>query len=74
MRKEFRETGGTLQNLEGANLLQLLSTRFLHKETCKIKNRTKYRQVTEARGWPEDGKDIALRNAILLGLKIRLVY
>ena len=34
----------------------------------------KYRQVTDACGWPENAKDMALRNAILLGLKNPKVY
>lgn len=34
----------------------------------------KCRQVTDACGWPEDAKDMALRNAILLGLKNPKVY
>ena len=34
----------------------------------------KCRQITDAYGWPEDAKDIALRNAILVGLKNPMVY
>ena len=34
----------------------------------------KCRQITDACGWPEDAKDMALRNAILLGLKNPMVY
>ena len=34
----------------------------------------KCRQITSACGWPEDTKDMALRNAILLGLKNPAVY
>ncbi|PFX14801.1 Retrovirus-related Pol polyprotein from transposon 17.6 [Stylophora pistillata] len=34
----------------------------------------KCRQVTDACGWPEDAKDMALRNTILLGLKNPKVY
>ncbi|PFX30005.1 Retrovirus-related Pol polyprotein [Stylophora pistillata] len=34
----------------------------------------KCRQVTDACGWPEDAKDVALRNVILLGLKNPKVY
>ena len=33
----------------------------------------KWRQITDACGWPEDAKDMALRNAILLGLKNPMV-
>ena len=31
-------------------------------------------QITDACGWPENAKDMALRNAILLGLKNPMVY
>ena len=34
----------------------------------------KCRQITDACGWPEDAKDMALRNAILFGLKNPMVY
>ena len=34
----------------------------------------KCRQITDACGWPEDAKDMALRDAILLGLKNPKVY
>ena len=34
----------------------------------------KCRQITDACGWPEDAKDMALRNAVLLGLKHPMVY
>ena len=34
----------------------------------------KCRQITDACGWPEDAKDMVLRNAILLGLKNPMVY
>lgn len=34
----------------------------------------KCRQVTDAYGWPEGAEDMALRNAILLGLKNPKVY
>ena len=34
----------------------------------------KCRQITDTCGWPEDAKDMALRNAILLGLKNPMVY
>ena len=34
----------------------------------------KCRQITNACGWPESAKDMALRNAILLGLKNPMVY
>ena len=34
----------------------------------------KCRQITDTCGWPEDAKDMALKNAILLGLKNPLVY
>ena len=34
----------------------------------------KCRQITDACGWPENAKDMALRNAILLGLKNPMVY
>ena len=34
----------------------------------------KCRQITDACGWPEDAKDMALRNALLLGLKNPKVY
>ena len=34
----------------------------------------KCRQITDACGWPEDAKDMALRNTILLGLKNPEVY
>ena len=34
----------------------------------------KCRQITDACGWPEEAKDMALRNAILLGLKNPMVY
>ena len=34
----------------------------------------KCRQITDACGWPEDAKDMALRNAILVGLKNPMVY
>ena len=34
----------------------------------------KCRQITDACGWPKDAKDMALRNAILLGLKNPKVY
>ena len=34
----------------------------------------KCRRITDACGWPEEAKDMALRNAILLGLKNSNVY
>lgn len=34
----------------------------------------KCRQITDACGWPEEAKDMALRNAILLDLKNQNVY
>ena len=34
----------------------------------------KCRQITDACGWPENAKDMALRNAILFGLKNPMVY
>lgn len=34
----------------------------------------KCRQISVACGWPEDAKDMALRNAILLGIKNPAVY
>ena len=34
----------------------------------------KCRQIPDACGWPEEAKDMALRNAVLLGLKNPNVY
>ena len=45
----------------------------MRKHGVRTKTKQPYRQITDACGWLEDAKDMALRNAIFLGLKHLMV-
>ena len=77
-RKKWKSISKRLRsnaNPEGVNWLQLLSTKCSHKVIWSYQSTSeKCKRITDACGWPEEAKNMALRNAILLRLKNPNVY
>lgn len=55
----------------GGKLVRATQNKVLTRRRGYIEKCT---QISEVCGWPEDAKDMTLRNAILLGLKNTMVY